>query len=434
MFLAPADAIRPVPRIEWRRTVPALLAPMLLGACTTGPLAFGSGAPPGPPPPYAGQAATALPPPTTRVGILLPLTGGNAPLGQAMLKSAQLALDAPGAPALDPQDTGDAAGGAGLAAQAALKAGDGILLGPLTSANTAEAAPLARAANVPMLAFTSDLAQAQPGVWVMGVTPEEQVHRLVEAARADGHTRIAALLPDNALGHAMAAGLTRACADAGLPPPTLAQHSDSMESVNGSMRNLADFAGRRGMIEQKAREAKDSQDPVLHAQADALAKAPIPPPPFDALLLADTGIALQEVISVLKYYDVSPDQVRIMGPGLWGAFAGKLGPLAGAWFAAPDAQDRAGFAQRYQIKFGQPPKPLADIPYDAAALARSLAPSGGYGTEALTRADGFAGVDGVFVLMPDGHVRRGLAIFQIQPGGGARIIQPAPKSLGSSTS
>ena len=123
-----------------------------------------------------------------------------------------------------------------------------------------------------------------------------------------------------------------------------------------------------------------------------------------------------------------------MGPELWGAFATKLGALPGAWFAAPDAQDRLGFAQRYEAKFGQPPKLLSDISYDTAALARSLARSGGYSTDALTRSDGFAGVDGVFTLQPDGHVRRGLAIFQIQPGGGATIVQPAPRSLSDSTS
>lgn len=439
MFLAPTDAIRPAPfgRLKMLSGRLAGIMPLvLLSACTTGPLAdlgLGNAPPPGPAAPgvQAGNLAT---PASTRIGILLPLSGGNAPLGQAMLKSAQLALDAPGAPPLDPHDTGETAGAATRAAQAAVNAGDGILLGPLTSSNTAEAAPIARSANVPMLAFTSDLAQAQPGVWVMGITPEQQVRRLVYAAKADGRTRIAALLPDNALGHAMADGLNKACADAGLPPPSLAQHSTSMESINSSMRTLADFAGRRGAIEQKAQDAKASQDPVIHAQADALAQAPIPPPPFDALLLADTGVDLQEVISVLKYYDVSPAQVRIMGPGLWGAFASKLAPLEGAWFAAPDAQDRTGFVQRYQARFGQPPKPLADIPYDAAALARSLAQSNGYSTDALTRTDGFAGVDGVFTLMSDGHVRRGLAIFQIQPGGGARIVQPAPRTLSATTS
>lgn len=440
MFLAPADGIRPVSsgRLRMRKSpVLGIMPVMLLAACTTGPLGvFGSGNAPPPPAPMAPDAQDGMPatPVTTRVGILLPLTGANAPLGQAMLKSAQLALDAPGAPTLDPQDTGEAPGGAARAAQAAVRAGDGILLGPLTSVNTAEASPIARAANVPMLAFTSDLAQAQPGVWVMGVTPEQQVHRLVQAAKDEGRTRIAALLPDNPFGRAMADGLNRACADVGLPPPRLARHSDSMESINASMRSLADFANRRGANEQKARDAKASDDPAVRAQADALAQAAIPPPPFDALLLADTGTSLQEVISVLKYYDVSPAQVRVMGPGLWSAFASKLGSLEGAWFAAPDAQDRVGFVERYQARFGQPPKPLADIPYDGAALARSLARSGAYGVDALTRGNGFAGVDGIFALMPDGHVRRGLAIFQIQPGGGARIVQPAPKSLGGITS
>ena len=433
MFLASADTIRPASIVPWR-PASGLLALLLLTACTTGPFSgfgLGGSAAPNPASPLVAAPPNEAPPvtPTNRVGILLPLSGSNAPLGQAMLRSAQLALDLPGAPPLDPQDTGDAPGGAARAAQAAIGAGDGILIGPLTSADTAEASPVARAARVPMLAFTSDLAQAQPGIWVMGVTPEQQVHRLVEAAKADGRTRIAALLPENAFGNAMADALTHACADSGLAPPNVARHGDSMESINSTMRGLADFENRRGAIEQKLRDAKSSQDPAVRAQAAALAQTPIPPPPFDALLLADTGTDLQEVISVLSYYDIPASEVRIMGPGLWGAFASKLSPLEGAWFAAPDAQDRLGFVQRYQAKFGQPPRPLADIPYDAAALARSLATSAGYSADALTRADGFAGVDGVFALMPDGHVRRGLAIFQIQPGGGARIVQPAPRSL-----
>ncbi|WP_428377303.1 penicillin-binding protein activator [Lichenicoccus sp.] len=427
MFLARTGTPRPVPTAIRVATLACLAG---LAACTTGPMAMFGGTSQPPPfdqgSPGADQAGSR----STRVGLLLPLTGANAPLGQAMLKSAQLALDAPGAPALDPQDTGDAPGGAARAAQAALGGGDGILLGPLTSADTAQAAPIAHAAGVPMLAFTSDLAQAQPGIWVMGVTPEQQVRRLVAAAKADNRNRIAALLPDNALGHSMTDALRQACSDAGLPAPVVAQHGESMESVNAAMRSLSDFADRRGAIEQKVKDAKASQDPAVRATAAALGQTPIPPPPFDALLLADTGIGLQEVISVLAYYDVSPSQVRIMGPLLWGAFAGKLHALEGAWFAGPDPRDRRGFASLYEKKFGQPPRPLADIPYDAAALAGSLSQRGGYGVDTLTRGDGFAGVDGIFALQPDGHVRRGLAIFQIQPGGGASIIQPAPVSLG----
>ena len=432
-FLTPPRAIRPVQIAGLGRRLLGSLPVLLLSACGTGPfsgldLGSGTAAPPpyAPPPSSTGRAPT-----STKVGVLLPLSGGNAPLGQDMLNAARLALSQPGSPALDPHDTAiDAA----AAAQSAIADGDGILLGPLTSSNTAAASPLARAANVPMLAFTSDVTRAQPGVWVLGETPEQQVRRLVFAAKAEGRSRFAALLPANALGSAMAASLTQACADAGLPPPTVVQHDESMGSINSTMRSLSDFADRRGAIEQKIKQDKASTDPAAQAEADDLAREPIPPPPFDALLLGDTGVQLQEMIAVLRYYDVSTSQVRIMGPGLWSAFASKLGTLAGAWFAAPDSKDRIGFAERYQAKFGEPPKPLADTSYDAAALAGSLASAGGYSIDGLTRPDGFAGVDGVFALLPDGHVRRGLAVFQIQPGGGAAIVQPAPRLLTDTTS
>jgi len=414
------------------RTVARLLplAPLaLLGACSAGgPLSgLGIGAPP--PPAVPGQAGVAAPgaaPASTKVGLLLPLTGGNAVLGDAMLKAAQLALAAPGSPQLDPQDTGDAPDGGGKAARAAIGNGDGVLLGPLTSGHTAEAGALARQSNIPELAFTSDIAQAQPGVWVLGLTPEQQVRRLVLAAKAAGHQQVAAFLPQNPLGDAMEAALVQVCADAGLPAPKIARHGASMEDINDSMRGLSDFAHRRGEIEQKVKDAKASDDPKVRAQADDLAKTPIPPAPFDALLLADTGTALAETITVLRYYDISSAQVQLMGPALWGSFATKLSALAGAWYAAPDQSSRAGFVGQYQAKYGQPPKPLADLAYDAAALARSLAQNGGYSSAGLTKSDGFAGVDGVFVLQPNGHVQRGLGLFQIQPGGGSRLVQPAP--------
>ncbi|KXV79086.1 hypothetical protein AD936_01985, partial [Gluconobacter japonicus] len=62
-------------------------------------------------------------------------------------------------------------------------------------------------------------------------------------------------------------------------------------------------------------------------------------------------------------------------------------------------------------------------------LAGSLMKQGGPTTAALTRPDGYMGVDGLFRLRPDGHVTRALAIYQIQRGGGARIIVPASRDI-----
>ena len=453
--------------------LPLLASSLLVTGCTSLPF-FGGGSappptgqpglqsqlPPGPPP--DGQAA----PDASggpKVGILLPLSGPNGSLGVGMLRAAKLALAAPGSPALDAHDTAGPAG-AGQAARLAVQSGDAIILGPLTSAETASVAPIAQGADIPVLAFTSDVAQARTGTWVMGVTPEQQVRRLVFAAKADGRGRIAALLPSNGFGDALAAGLVRACADAGLSPPTILTHAGTRDSITATMNQLADVSARRAVVDRQVKDTKTATDAA--AAVDPLAAAPsgqpqalppapatpaaptgsgplaiaappaatppapaappLPPPPFDALLLGDTGLQLKEVIAALQTSGVTASQVRIMGPELWGAFAGKLRALSGAWYAAPDPSARIGFARRYQAAYGQGAKPLADIAYDAAALARSLAP-GGYGVSALSRADGFAGVDGVFTLQPDGHVHRALAIFQIQPGGGGILVQAAPR-------
>ncbi len=403
--------------------------------------------------PLAQQPGTAaLDAPDRKVGILLPLSGPNGTLGGDMLRAARLALSAPGSPRLDVHDTA-APGGAAHAAQLAVAEGDAIILGPLTSGDTAAVAPIARGAGLPVLAFTSDVTQAQPGVWVMGVTIEQQMRRLVFAAKAEGRSRIAALLPSNAVGNALADGLNHACADAGLPPPTILTHAGTADSIDATMKQLSDFTGRQAARQAGTQQAGISQagDPSAQGAPALAPSAPaaplpapgtsaagpvgavpaislLPPPPFDALLLGDTGLQLQEAIVALRTSGINRSQVRVMGPGLWGAFASKLGGLSGAWYADPDPSARLGFAAQYQALYHQSPKLLAGIPFDAAALARNLAVSG-YQPDALLRPDGFSGVDGVFTLQPDGHVQRALAIFQVEPGGGGRIVQSAPRVL-----
>jgi hypothetical protein len=54
--------------------------------------------------------------------------------------------------------------------------------------------------------------------------------------------------------------------------------------------------------------------------------------------------------------------------------------------------------------------------------------AGGLDLAALTDPAGFGGADGVLALQPDGSVRRGLAVLQVQPNGG-QIVQPAPAAL-----
>ncbi|TPW34766.1 penicillin-binding protein activator [Oecophyllibacter saccharovorans] len=400
------------------------------------------------------QGSHALSPETVtpkgpRVGLILPLSGAHAAIGQRMRQAARLALPPSQKIALDVFDSAPPSNGT-QAAHKAVSAGDSIVLGPLMGGATEQAADVLQPAQLPELAFTSDSQQARPGVWVMGLTPEQQVDRLVQAAVAAGRHRFAAFLPESPLGHAMASALAEACQHAALEPPHIVFHDATPESVTQGMADLSEIALRRppdlSDKPDSTTPAQDSSasepsavDPVVEKEtAEALEEAPkvrIPlprvpmgPPPFDALLLADTGVNLGRVIAAMKQDDVRSSQVQIMGPALWRSFDTKLGALKGAWYAGLDTSQRGGYVRQYTALYHQAPSPVTDFAYDTAALAGALISQHSLSVERLTDPDGFVGVNGWFRLLPNGHVLRGLNLYEIVPGGGSRLISPASAS------
>ncbi|WP_428486717.1 penicillin-binding protein activator [Rhodopila sp.] len=365
-----------------------------------------------------------------KVAILLPLTGARADLGVVLEQAAQLALPAGSNSNLDIIDTAGTAGGAVLAAQAALRNGDKVILGPLTSVETAAVAPIARSAGVNVLAFTNDTSQSQSGIWTIGVTPDQQIRRLVAAALGQGKTQFAALLPDTDFGRAMANALKKATGANGLSPPTVHMHAPGMGSITSAARDLSDYANRRGPIDAKVKAARAMGTAEGRREAQELLKTPIPPPKFNVLLLADTGDDLREIAAVLPYYDVDRSAVQVVGPALWSSAASGSSSILGAWYAAPDSNARANFEQDYAVKYGVPPPPLADLAFDAASIARVIVAPQGVDLVALTQPAGFVGADGWLAFLPDGQVRRGLAVFRVESAG-STMIEPAPQSSGT---
>jgi branched-chain amino acid transport system substrate-binding protein len=400
----------------------SVAALLLVSACTYG-------GPPATPPMMTGAPPPVLPSGPPRVALLLPLTGPRAEFSASMVKSAQLALSTPGSPVLDVRDTAGDPAQAAQAAQAAIASGDRLILGPLTAEETLAVGSVAAPASVGVLAFTSDPAAAAPGVWTLGLTPGQQMRRLVEGVRQDGRQHLAAILPPGALGDALQTAFAAAATDAGYDPPEIQRTDGSFSGFTEALKTISEYEQRRGDLAARIKALREDTDPAAHQQAAVLAAQPVKPPPFDALLIAESGDTLVQAAEVLPFYDVTNPQVRVLGPALWAQQSGRLGKLAGAWYAALDPAARQEFVAAYQGKFGAPPTPFADYAFDAAAVARLLASENDFSMAALSKPEGFTGVDGALTLLPDGHVRRALAIWQIDAGGGGHIVSPAPQDL-----
>ncbi|MDD2876356.1 MAG: penicillin-binding protein activator [Acidiphilium sp.] len=390
--------------------------------------------------PGVGAVTGAASPPSVQAGgrtsgavaLLVPLSGPYAAIGKSIEQSVKLAFTAPGAPALDVRDTGSTPQGAAAAAQAAIAAGDGLILGPLTKTDTQAVAPIAHAANVNVLAFTNDETVAAPGIWPLGISPGQQVRRVVSYAADHGRTRTAAILPENAYGQLMGNALQAQAQALGEPSPQIGYFGQSFSSLTHTVRSISDFDSRGAGIEAQIRAARDQDDQAGRIKAAKLAREPIPPPPFDALLVGATGEQLAEIGTLLPYYEAAPPQIQLLGPALWAHDAAAMAShdsLRGAVYAAPDPAAGLAFEQKFQSTYaGAPPPGIDKIGFDAGAIAVLAAREGGYTDQILTNPTGFSGTDGVFRLDPDGHVQRGLAVFKVEPGG-PQIVSPAPTDL-----
>ena len=319
------------------------------------------------------------------IAILLPLSGRMADIGRPMLRGAQLALSVPGSPTLEIKDTSGTPDGAAEAAREAIADGAKMILGPLTSTETAQVAVVARQAGVPVLAFTNDQAQSQPGVWTLGITPGQQVRRLWGMARETGHMPIAAMLPDTDIGKAMADELSRIASVDGQPPPFVRMNGPGAENITAAVSEMVAAAGG---VDQ--------------------------PLPYGAILLGSTGSDLRDFAKAFADAHIDRSKIQILGPALWVDPDSGSAAMVGAWFAMPDPDARRDFTANYLAAYKAPASPLADLANDGAAIARVLASQGRLNSSGLVQPTGFNGVDGWFALLPDGQVRRGLAVFRVE--------------------
>ncbi|MDD3182607.1 MAG: penicillin-binding protein activator [Alphaproteobacteria bacterium] len=339
---------------------------------------------------FVGSTGVTMPPQpmgAAKIGLLLPLSGRSEGLGQAMVNAAQLAVFDVGIKGFElmPRDTKGTADGAVQAAREALSGGAQLLIGPLFAADVAAVKPFVSDSNVNMLALSTDVSLAAPGVYVMGFAPAPQVDRVVSFAIAKGIRRFASLAPAGPYGQLVSKAFEKAVKDYG------------------------------GLLV--------AAEPLSNAVALASQKDNI-----DAIFLPLGGAELRSVAQQLASIGFDRSRVRLLGTGLWDdpSLAQGHPLLLGGWFAAPEPVGRELFIKAYRETYGQTPPRLATLAYDATALAAVLARSGlRYEAAALTVPSGFAGLDGIFRLLPDGQIERGLAVLEVGEAEN-HVLDPSP--------
>lgn len=408
-----------------------------------------------------------------RVALLLPLSHSrdNAKVvAQALLNSAELALfEIENANVmLMPKDTFGTPSGARRAARDAINEGADLILGPLFAESVREAGRVARRADVPMIAFSTDRTVAGDGVYLLSFLPEQEVKRVVDFAFSEGYYSFAALIPQSAYGNRVRSAFEYSVERQGGYIPQMQFYPRIAEEMFAPARIVAEYDRRKAALKQKEKDDKlggertPSEDMVFDPETGTLVPSsplaldqaygpatggfdedgnPLELPKnqetwggvsYQAVLLPEGGTLLRSLAPLLPYFDVDPRQTKFLGTGLWDdETLGKEPSLVGGWFAAPSPEMRNAFSKRYKDAYGKMPPRIASLGFDAVALASSLAglpERTRFAPETLASSSGFAGIDGIFRFLPDGSSERGLAVIQVNAKG-LEVISPAPTTF-----
>lgn len=374
-------------RIDRRKAL-AIGMSALLGACQIVPKA---------PPPVASTPAprpSALPKDEMRhrIALLVPLSGRNAPVGEALANATTMALLDTNAKNLR-ITTYDTATGAASAAARAIEDGNKLILGPLLGTNVSAVVAKARPAHVPLISFSNDSSIAAKDVFVMGVSPDQSITRTVNYASSLGSKRFAILVPNGQYGMRAEYGFEYA------------------------------VRGNGGTI--VAKETYDRGNTSIISAAQRLRQKG----GFDTLLIADSArLSILAANAVKPKASTSP---LLLGTELWGGeeSIAKSPALRGALFSTISDARFKRFADSYKARFGSAPPRIATLGYDAVLLtlriARDWTPGRLFPTSKMRDSGGFLGIDGPFRFRNDGVVERAMEVRRVGSGT-IEVVSPAP--------
>ena len=365
-----------------------------------------------------------------RVGLLLPFSASSQAaqkVASSMFDAAQLALFDAGDDRflLIPKDTRGTPEGAAAAARSALADGAEIILGPLFSESVEAAAQVTRAADVSMIAFSSDLGTAGDGVFLLSFPPEVEIARVTDFAVSQNLVRFGVLAPMTEYGDRVSRSFSQEVFERGGTIVHEERYEQEPDAMLAPAKRLARYS--REVIPAEMRHDYDpNTEQQSHGDAGYTQG-------FQAVLMPEQGTLLRALAPLLPYYNVNINRVKILGVSSWNNPRLTREPaLRGGWFAAPDPEITRNFENRFAGAFGAPPPRLASLAYDATLLTARLATNprrrDRFSTQAITDGNGYYGADGLFRINSDGTVERGLAILEIQPGG-IQVVDPAPRSF-----
>lgn len=366
------------------------------------------------------------------VGVVLPLSGRNAPVGQRALRGLEmgLGLHIPGSSfklaVMDSEGNPDSArrGVERLVKEDNVIAVVGSLLSKTAPAVAAKSDEL----GVPTIALSqrSGLTEIGPTVFRNSLTSGMQVRALVRTAMEDmGMKRFAILYPNDAYGVEFTNIFWDEVLARGGQITAVQTYSNKETDFRLVIQRLTGTyfgEARQDEFNIRLNELKHS-DKKRSVRQSNLENVLQPITDFDAIFIPDSVKAMGQISAMLSYNDVR--NVKLLGTNLWNTkdVAKRAGNFANSLLfvdSISPTQDRSRFMMEYKSIYGEEPSLIEIQAYDAGLILRQLVAAGASSREELTRKltslNQFPGSLGVLSMNAEREIERPVTALTVEKG------------------
>lgn len=367
------------------------------------------------------------------VGVVLPLSGKNAPIGQRALRGLEigLGLHLPGSSfklaVMDSEGNPDSAR---RGVERLVKEDNVIaIVGSLLSKTAPAVAAKSDELGVPTVALSqrSGLTEIGPSVFRNSLTGTMQVRSLVRTAMDElGMKKFAILYPNDAYGVEFANVFWDEVLARGGQITAVQNYSTKETDFRLVIQRLVGTyygEARQDEFNLRLKELKQS-DKKKSVRQSNLETVLSPITDFDAIFIPDSVKAMGQISAMLSYNDVR--NVKLLGTNLWNTkdIARRAGNFANNIIfvdsLSPSALGKSKFINEYKSLYNEDPSLIEIQAYDAGLILRQLIAAGADSreelTEKLTDLKKFPGALGSLSMNSEREIERPVTPLTIDKG------------------
>jgi len=304
-----------------------------------------------------------------KIGLLVPLSGKNAEIGQSIIKATQLAINKINNPSIEilPKDTKSKPETTLKAAKELSQLGVKIIIGPVFNNSLAY---LDELRDITFLSFTNKIINNPKNIISAGINASSQLRAIQKFIELNEIKKTIFLMPDvnykNEIKIALSNSKMRIF-------KSYVYDTDPTK-LTKQIEKITDYSKRKQNLEDEIKRIEKSDEANKELLIERLNKKDtLGGVKFDSIIIADFDESLKSVTTSLLYTNISPKEKYFITLNQW--FDESLLNETSSqpiYFPSINKKNYDNFAAEYFEKFNQNPNPLSFLSYDLVGLVYYL--------------------------------------------------------------